>query len=35
MKYDKAYIDKHSSESSNIQNAIKQGDALLPLVFNF
>jgi hypothetical protein len=29
------HIGKHLSDSFPIQNALKQGDALLPLLFNF
>jgi hypothetical protein len=32
--YSKARIGKHLSDSFPIQNALKQGDALLPLLFN-
>jgi hypothetical protein len=31
----KAYIGKHLSNSFPIQNDLKQGDALTPLLFNF
>jgi hypothetical protein len=31
----KASIGKHLSDSFPIQNGIKQGDALTPLLFNF
>jgi hypothetical protein len=30
-----ARINKHSSDSFRIQNGLKQGDALSPLLFNF
>jgi hypothetical protein len=33
--YSKVRIDKHLSDSFPIQNGPKQGDALLPLLFNF
>jgi hypothetical protein len=33
--YSKVHIGKHLSESLSIQNGLKQGDALLPLLFNF
>jgi hypothetical protein len=33
--YSKAHIDKHLSDSFSIQNGLKQGDALLPHLFNF
>jgi hypothetical protein len=33
--YSKVCIGKHLSHSFPIQNGIKQGDALPPLVFNF
>jgi hypothetical protein len=33
--YDKVYIGKHLSDSFPIQNGLKQGDALSPLLFNF
>jgi hypothetical protein len=33
--HSKASIGKHFSESSPIQNGLKQGDALSPLLFNF
>jgi hypothetical protein len=31
----KVRIDKHLSENFHIQNCLQQGDALLPLLFNF
>jgi hypothetical protein len=33
--YSKGHIGKHLSESLPIQNGLKQGDALSPLLFNF
>jgi hypothetical protein len=33
--YSKVRIDKHLSESFHIQNSLKQGDAISPLLFNF
>jgi hypothetical protein len=33
--YSKVRIGKHLSDSFPIQNGIKQGDALSPLLFNF
>jgi hypothetical protein len=33
--YSKVRIGKHLSDSFNIQNGLKQGDALSPLLFNF
>jgi hypothetical protein len=33
--YSKVCIGKHLSERFHIQNGLKQGDALLPLLFNF
>jgi hypothetical protein len=33
--YSKVRIDKHFSDSFLIQNGLKQGDALSPLLFNF
>jgi hypothetical protein len=33
--YSKVHIGKHLSESFPIQNGLKQGDALSPLLFNF
>jgi hypothetical protein len=33
--YRKARIGKHLSDSFPIQNGLKQGDALSPLLFNF
>jgi hypothetical protein len=33
--YSKVCISKHLSESFLIQNSLKQGDALSPLLFNF
>jgi hypothetical protein len=33
--YSKACIGKHLSDSFPIQNGLKQGDALSPLLFNF
>jgi hypothetical protein len=33
--YSKVRIGKHLSDSFPIQNALKQGDALSPLLFNF
>jgi hypothetical protein len=35
MKHSKVCIGKHLSDSFPIQNALKQGDALSPLLFNF
>jgi hypothetical protein len=34
-KYIEVRIGKHLSEKFPIQNGLKQGDALLPLLFNF
>jgi hypothetical protein len=33
--YSKIHIGKHLSDTFPIQNAIKQGDALSPLLLNF
>jgi hypothetical protein len=33
--YSKVYIGKHLSDTFPIQNGLKQGDALSPLLFNF
>jgi hypothetical protein len=33
--YSKVHIGKHLSNSFPIQNGLKQGDALSPLLFNF
>jgi hypothetical protein len=33
--YSKVRIGKHLFDSSPIQNGVKQGDALSPLLFNF
>jgi hypothetical protein len=33
--YNRVWIDKHLSDNFLIQNGLKQGDALLPLLFNF
>jgi hypothetical protein len=33
--YSKVRIDKHLSDSFPVQNGLKQGDALSPLLFNF
>jgi hypothetical protein len=33
--YDKVRIGKHFSDNFPIQNGLKQGDALSPLLFNF
>jgi hypothetical protein len=33
--YSKVYIGKHLSDSIPIQNGLKQGDDLSPLLFNF
>jgi hypothetical protein len=33
--YNKVRIRKHLSDSFHIQNGLKQGDALSPLLFNF
>jgi hypothetical protein len=33
--YSKVSISKHLSDTFLIQNGLKQGDALLPLLFNF
>jgi hypothetical protein len=33
--YNKVHIGKHLSDSFPIQNGLKQGDALSPLLFNF
>jgi hypothetical protein len=33
--YSKVRIGKHLSDSFPIQNGLKQGDALSPLLFNF
>jgi hypothetical protein len=33
--YTKVHIDKHLSDGFPIQNGLKQGDALSPLLFNF
>jgi hypothetical protein len=35
VRYSKVHIDKHLSDSFPIQNGLKQGDALSPLLFNF
>jgi hypothetical protein len=34
-KYGKVRIGKHLSDNFPIQNGLKQGDALSPLLFNF
>jgi hypothetical protein len=33
--YSKVRIGKHLSNNFSIQNGLKQGDALMPLLFNF
>jgi hypothetical protein len=33
--YSKIHVCKHLSDTFPIQNGLKQGDALLPLLFNF
>jgi hypothetical protein len=33
--YNKVRVGKHLSETFLIQNGLKQGDALTPLLFNF
>jgi hypothetical protein len=33
--YIKVCIDKYLSDNFSIQNGLKQGDALMPLLFNF
>jgi hypothetical protein len=33
--YNKVHISKHLSDAFPIQNGLKYGDALLPLLFNF
>jgi hypothetical protein len=33
--YTKVQTDKHLSDVLPLQNGLKQGDALLPLLFNF
>jgi hypothetical protein len=33
--YGKVRIGRHLSDNFSIQNGLKQGDALLPLLFNF
>jgi hypothetical protein len=33
--YSKVHIGKHLSDSFPVQNSLKQGDALSPLLFNF
>jgi hypothetical protein len=33
--YSKVHIGKHLSDSFPIQNGLKQGDALSPMLFNF
>jgi hypothetical protein len=33
--YSKVCIGKHLSDNFPIQNGLKQGDALMPLLFNF
>jgi hypothetical protein len=35
MKHSKVRIGKYLSDSFRIQNGLKQGDALSPLLFNF
>jgi hypothetical protein len=35
MKHSKVFIGKHLSDSFPIQNGLKQGDTLSPLLFNF
>jgi hypothetical protein len=35
MKHSKVRISNHLSDSFPIQNGLKQGDALSPLLFNF
>jgi hypothetical protein len=35
MKHSKVSIGKHLSDSFPIQNSLKQGDSLLPLLFSF
>jgi hypothetical protein len=33
--YSKVHVGKHLFDMFPIQNVLKQGDALLPLIFNF
>jgi hypothetical protein len=33
--YSNVHVGKHLSDSFSIQNGLKQGDALSPLLFNF
>jgi hypothetical protein len=33
--YSKVHVDKHLSDNFHTQRGLKQGDALLPLLFNF
>jgi hypothetical protein len=35
LTYSKVCIDKNLSDAFPIQNGLKQGNALLPLLFNF
>jgi hypothetical protein len=35
IKYSKVHIGKYLSDNFPIQNGLKQGDALSPLLFNF
>jgi hypothetical protein len=34
-KFSRVQVDKHLSDNFPIQNGLKQGDAFMPLLFNF
>jgi hypothetical protein len=35
VTHGKVHIGKHLSDNFRVQNGLQQGDALLPLLFNF